>query len=77
MNQPHRTGFNVVAVSICSVLQIVNQFLFFAVNARNWGADADTDPLLFAVAVPLVFATIITGSLSYVLVPHLVSKFEF
>ncbi|MEM7475970.1 MAG: lipid II flippase MurJ [Planctomycetota bacterium] len=65
-----------MAVSFCSVLQIINQFLFFAVNARTWGADADTDPLLFAVALPVVFSTIITGSLSYVLVPHLVKKLE-
>ncbi|MEC8557594.1 MAG: lipid II flippase MurJ [Planctomycetota bacterium] len=78
MTEPrkYRTGFHLVAVTSASLLQILNQFLFFAVNARLWGADARTDSLQFAIALPVVLATIMTGSLSYVLVPQLVAKFE-
>lgn len=78
MTEPrkHRTGFHLVAVTSASLLQILNQFLFFAVNARVWGADARTDSLHFAIALPVIIATIVTGSLSYVLVPQLVAKFE-
>ena len=72
----HRTAFNVVTVSLASFLQIVNQFLFFRVNSIRYGADENTDQVFFALSLSTVVSAVITGSISYVLVPELVAKFE-
>jgi len=69
------TARNVIVVSAASFLQIIVQFLFQRVMAGWYGAGAETDALAAAIALPTLFAAIVTGSLSYVLVPELVSKF--
>jgi putative peptidoglycan lipid II flippase len=76
MSGDRRTAWNLAVVSTASLLQIVNQFLFFKVNASLYGATAETDPLWFALAIPTFLVAVVTGSLSYVLVPDLVAKFE-
>ena len=76
MTQVHRTARNVIVVSTASFAQIVVQFLFQRVLAGIYGADAEADALAAALALPTLFAAIVTGSLSYVLVPELVTKFR-
>jgi putative peptidoglycan lipid II flippase len=76
MSQSHRTARNVSIVSLASLGQIVIQFLFQRVLARIYGAEADADALAAALALPTMFAAIVTGSLGYVLVPELVAKFK-
>ncbi len=75
MNRPHRTARNVAIISLASFAQIVIQFLFQRVLAGSYGANVEADALAAALALPTLFAAIITGSLSYVLVPELVAKF--
>ncbi len=64
-----------ILVSAASLIQVIVQFLFQRVMAGWYGAGADTDALAAALALPTLFAALVTGSLSYVLVPELVSKF--
>ncbi len=76
MSAPTRTAFNVFSVSAASLVQIINQFLFFSVLAAYYGASQASDALAAALVLPSVLAAIISGSLAYVLVPELVAKFE-
>ncbi len=76
MSENRRTALSLIVVSAASLMQIINQFLFFKVNASLYGATAETDPLWFALAIPTFLVAVVTGSLSYVLVPDLVAKFE-
>ncbi|MCR9294787.1 MAG: polysaccharide biosynthesis C-terminal domain-containing protein [bacterium] len=76
MSENRRTAVSMAVVSTASLMQIVNQFLFFKVNASLYGATAETDPLWFALAIPTFLVAVVTGSLSYVLVPELVARFE-
>ncbi len=76
MTKGQRTAFNMAVVSGGSVLQIILQFLFFAFATSQHGATRDTDPLFFALTVATVVSAVISGSISYVLIPDLVAKFE-
>lgn len=76
MSRPHRTAFNTVFVSFCALLQILNQFLLIGIIAKFYGPSIQTDSLVAASVLPPVLSAIITGSLSYVLVPDLVAKFS-
>lgn len=76
MSRSEKTALNVVIVSLASLGQIVNQFLFFRVNTYTFGATAETDPLFFALNLTTVLAAVVTGSIAYVLVPELVSQFD-
>ncbi|MEZ6138261.1 MAG: oligosaccharide flippase family protein [Pirellulaceae bacterium] len=76
MTEPQRTTRNIAIVSAASFAQIVIQFLFQRVLARIYGADAEADALAAALALPTMFAAMVTGSLGYVLVPELVARFS-
>lgn len=76
MAQSNRTLLNIASVSAASLLQIINQFLFFSILAKLYGAAAEADALAAALALPTFAAAVITGSLAYVLIPELVAKFE-
>ena len=76
MTPEHRTARNVALVSVASFVQIVIQFLFQRVLAGWYGASVEADALAAALALPTMFAAIVTGSLCYVLVPELVIKFS-
>lgn len=75
MTQPHRTARNISIVSLAAFGQIVIQFLFQRILAGIYGAGEEADALAAALALPTLFAAIVTGSLGYVLVPDLVAKF--
>ncbi len=76
MTRSQRTARNVMLVSTASLVQIIVQFLFQRVLAGAYGAGADADALAAALTLPTLFAAVVTGSLSYVLVPELVAKFH-
>ena len=76
MTSSHRTALSLVLVSGASFLQIVIQFLFFRELAGFYGASYESDALAAALVIPTVLAAMITGSISYVLVPELVARFE-
>lgn len=73
--RPPRTALNVIIVSAASLIQVVNQLLFFKVNTYFHGATEATDPLFFALNLSTVVNAVVTGAIAYVLVPELVSKF--
>lgn len=60
---------SISAVTALSIAQLVVLFALQILLARYFGASAELDAYLAAQAVPLVLATVLTGSLSYVLVP--------
>ncbi len=76
MTQTNRTALNVSIVTAASSIQIVVQFLFQRVIAGWFGAAEATDAHAAALALPTMFAAIVSGSLSYILVPELVRKFS-
>ncbi len=76
MSQGHRTAFNVICVSAATLLQIINQFIFMRILSVNFGAEQDAEAYNAAMIFPMVAVAIVTGSLAYVFVPELVSKFE-
>ncbi len=71
----HNTKRNLVGLTAASFTQIVVQFLIQVVIAYHFGATADSDTLAAALVIPTILAAIISGSLSYVLVPDLVACF--
>lgn len=71
-----RTARNIAIVSGASFLQIVIQFLFQRALALVFGAGQENDALVAALALPTLFAAMITGWLSYVLVPELTAGFS-
>ncbi len=70
-----RNASNLIWLTLASSAQIVIQFLIQVVVAYQFGARADTDSLAAALVVPTLLSAIIAGSLSYALVPELVSCF--
>lgn len=70
------TGANISFVAGAAFLQIVLQFLFSRILANYYGASAESDALNAALVLPTVCYSVVTGSLSYVLIPELVSKFN-
>ncbi|MEM8735325.1 MAG: lipid II flippase MurJ, partial [Planctomycetota bacterium] len=76
MSPRHRTGLNLAIVSVASLVQIANQFLFLKLNAYLFGATEDTDSLFYALTLASAVAAMLSGTISYVLVPDLVAKFE-
>lgn len=76
MTTQSRTALNITLVSAASLLQIINQFVFFSFLAAFFGASRQTDALAAALVLPTVLAAIVTGSIAYVLVPELVRQFE-
>lgn len=71
-----RTPLNLILLTAASAAQVVIQFLIQVVVAYQFGARADADALAAALAVPTLLAAVISGSLSYVLVPELVACFS-
>lgn len=69
----HNTRRNLVGLTAASFGQVVIQFLIQVVLAYQFGARADADALAAALVIPTILASIISGSLSYVLVPDLVA----
>lgn len=69
----HNTKRNLVGLTVASFGQVVIQFLIQVVLAYQFGARADADALAAALVIPTILASIISGSLSYVLVPDLVA----
>ncbi len=67
------TKRNLVGLTAASFGQVVIQFLIQVVVAFQFGAKADADALAAALVIPTILAAIISGSLSYVLVPDLVA----
>ncbi|MGN6544130.1 MAG: murein biosynthesis integral membrane protein MurJ [Aureliella sp.] len=67
---------NLILLTAASAAQVVIQFLIQVVIAYQFGARADADALAAALAVPTLLAAVISGSLSYVLVPELVACFS-
>ncbi|MCC6511544.1 MAG: polysaccharide biosynthesis C-terminal domain-containing protein [Pirellulaceae bacterium] len=70
------TTNNFVWLTASSAGQVVIQFLIQVVLAYQFGARAEADALAAALVVPVLLAAIISGSLSYVLVPDLVACFS-
>ncbi len=69
----HNTKRNLIGLTAASLAQVVIQFLIQVVVAYQFGAKADADALAAALVIPTILASIISGSLSYVLVPDLVA----
>lgn len=67
------TKRNLIGLTAASFGQVVIQFLIQVVLAYQFGAKADADALAAALVIPTILASIISGSLSYVLVPDLVA----
>ncbi|GAB5404526.1 MAG: hypothetical protein Aurels2KO_27570 [Aureliella sp.] len=65
-----------LVVSTASVLQLLIQFAITGVTASYYGATLPTDALAAALALPTFASAVVTGSLSYILIPDLVAKFE-
>ncbi len=82
IGQPQKSGGeyntkrNLVGLTAASFAQVVIQFLIQVVIAYQFGAKADADALAAALVIPTILASIISGSLSYVLVPDLVACFS-
>ncbi|MFN3190718.1 MAG: murein biosynthesis integral membrane protein MurJ [Aureliella sp.] len=76
MSPPHRTGLNLAIVSVASLVQIANQFLFLKLNAYLFGVTDATDSLFYALTLASAVAAMLSGAISYVLIPDLVAKFE-
>ncbi len=70
------TATNMLVVSAASVLQLLIQFAITGVTASFYGSKVPTDALAAALALPTFAAAVVTGSLSYILIPDLVAKFE-
>jgi putative peptidoglycan lipid II flippase len=56
-------------ISLWSLVQLVVQFLFQVLLARYFGASAEMDAYLAAIALPTVLCSIVAGPLSFALVP--------
>lgn len=69
----NNTKRNLIGLTFFSFSQVVIQFLIQVVLAYQFGAKADADSLAAALVIPTILASIISGSLSYVLVPDLVA----
>lgn len=75
--QPNNgTARNMLVVTAASMLQMLIQFAIMGVTASYHGATLRTDALAAAQVLPVFAAAVITGSLSYILVPDLVAKFQ-
>jgi putative peptidoglycan lipid II flippase len=59
----------VAAVTALSLAQLLVQFATQLILARLFGAESEMDAFVAALAPPVVMATILSGSLGYVLVP--------
>lgn len=70
------TARNMLVVTAASILQMLIQFAITGVTASYHGSTWRTDALQAALVLPVFAAAIITGSLSYILVPDLVAKFQ-
>jgi putative peptidoglycan lipid II flippase len=67
-----RPSASLSAVGFVSLLTLVQLLLQFAIQlllARYFGTESDVDAFTAAVALPIVIAAIVSGSLGYVLVP--------
>ena len=76
MSSANRSQFDVVVVAAASFLQILIQFGFQVFMAGKFAATAESDAYYAALILPMTLAAIATGSLTYVLVPELVKRFE-
>jgi len=56
-------------ISLCSLAQLIVQFLFQVLLANYFGAGADMDAYLAAILPPTVLSGILAGPLSYALIP--------
>ena len=72
----HSTQRNLIGLTAASFAQVVIQFLIQVVLAFQFGAKAEADALAAALVIPTMLASIISGSLSYCLVPDLVACFS-
>jgi putative peptidoglycan lipid II flippase len=76
---PPRPQTSLQSVSLVTALTFVQLLLQFAtqlVLARYFGAAGDMDAYVAALALPVVVATILSGSLGYVLVPAIAQQLE-
>ncbi|HBE71896.1 MAG TPA: hypothetical protein DDW52_27455 [Planctomycetaceae bacterium] len=71
-----RTAVNLAVVSLASLLQLIIQFAITGVTASLYGSKAPADALYAALALPTFVTAVLSGSLSYILIPDLVAKFE-
>lgn len=61
-------------VSLWSFAQLIVQFGFQVVLAKHFGASADMDAFVAAIALPTVLSSIFVGSLGYAFVPVLTER---
>lgn len=71
-----RTAINLAVVAVASLLQLLIQFAITGVTASYYGSQAPTDALYAALALPTFATAVLSGSLSYILIPDLIAKFE-
>ena len=57
------------SVSLLTLVQLLLQFATQLLLARYFGTAGEVDAFMAAVALPLVIAAMVSGSLGYVLVP--------
>lgn len=65
---------SVTVVSICSFVQLIVQFAFQLILAKYFGASADMDVYVAALALPTVVSTVLVGSLGYAFVPTFIAR---
>jgi putative peptidoglycan lipid II flippase len=68
-DSPQTSLRSVAVVTGLTLVQLLLQFALQIVLARQFGAAGEMDAYVAALAVPVVMATILSGSLGYVLVP--------
>ena len=72
--RPHSSLSSVALVTGLALAQLLVQFATQLLLARLFGAGSDMDAFVAALAPPVVIATILSGSLGYVLVPAVAGR---
>jgi putative peptidoglycan lipid II flippase len=75
-SRPQTSLQSVSLVTALTLLQLLLQFATQLVLARYFGAAGEMDAYVAALALPVVVATILSGSLGYVLVPAIAEQLE-
>ena len=72
---PPRSSLRSISlVTLLTLVQLLLQFATQLVLARYFGAAGEMDAYVAALALPVVIATILSGSLGYVLVPAIADR---
>ncbi len=74
IQQPLSSLRSIAVVTSLTVVQLLLQFATQVVLAKYFGAAGEMDAYVAALAPPVVIATILSGSLGYVLVPVLAER---